>query len=157
MTDELFDSKGRPIIVLANPDDSPDLFDAAGRPYRVVDGGVYFEGSSGAGGMSEAEELTINASTEDITPTLSNNLIIRVKLAGAGGLPDTLKKINAGIAWAGKMLLLEASDGGMAITIQHNSNIVMTSDFTMDSPDDNLLLLWKSVDKFAQAARNSNA
>jgi len=33
--------RGRPVIVLDNPG-NPELFDASGRPYRVVDGGIVF-------------------------------------------------------------------------------------------------------------------
>jgi hypothetical protein len=51
MGTDLFDAKGRPIIVLDNPTGT-ELYDASGRPYRVVDGGVVYGGEAVSSGST---------------------------------------------------------------------------------------------------------
>jgi hypothetical protein len=89
--------------------------------------------------VSAAQTCTIADSTEDITPVLTSEPTIRIKVAGFGGLADTLKKINIDASWIGKYIRLEASDDAVTITIDGvtsvsaTNNIISTNDVTLDS------------------------
>ena len=105
--------------------------------------------------ITDLGTLTIANVTEDITlSTLPNGIIGLIKVAGFGGADDSLKQINAGSEWDGKMIMLEPSDDAVTITLVNDSTkLALGTNKTLDSLLNTALLvkvpgtdnLWKLV------------
>jgi len=105
--------------------------------------------------ITDLGTLTIADATEDITPpNPPAGTIGKVKVAGFGGADDSLKQINAGSEWDGKMIMLEPSDDAVTITLVNDSTkLALGTNKTLDSLLDTALLvkvpgtdnLWKLV------------
>jgi hypothetical protein len=138
MSEELFDSGGRPIVVLDNPDGT-DLFDTGGRPYKVVAGGITLSGGSAA--IDSVQALTIAAGV--IAPSLPAGVFANVAVSGEGDADDELTAITAGVTFSGKMMLIRKSGAG-TITVKKTAGLLLAADFVLNSVDDVLCLEWKS-------------
>ncbi len=138
MSTDLFDSKGRPVIVLDNADGT-ELFDTNGRPYKVVAGGITLSGGSAA--VDAVQSLTIASGV--IAPALPDGVFANVAAAGEGGADDDLTAITAGVTFSGKMLLLRKTGAG-TVTVKKSAALLLPADFVLNSVDDILCLEWKS-------------
>jgi hypothetical protein len=151
LSTDLFDAKGRPIIVLDNPSGT-ELYDASGRPYRVVDGGVYAIESAVI--IPAAEARTIASGV--ITPTLPGGLYASVSISGEGGAADDLTLITAPVAWIGKLLLLKMAGAGVITVVTGVNLIIGASNFTLDDVSDRILLECVAVNTWVQHYRSDN-
>jgi hypothetical protein len=138
MSTDLFDTHGRQIIVLDNPDGS-DLFDASGRPYKVVAGGIVTNGGSAT--IDIVQNLTIDSGS--VSPAAPGGMLGNIALTGQGDMDDDLVAISAGAAFSGKMIILRKAGNG-AITLKKSTNLVLAADFILNSPDDVICLEWQS-------------
>jgi hypothetical protein len=139
MSTDLFDSGGRPVIVLDNPDGT-ELFDTFGRPYKVVAGGITLSGGSAA--IDSVQSLTIASGV--IAPALPDGVFTNVAVTGEGNTDDDLSAITAGVTFSGKMVLLRKGGAG-TITVKKSAVLLLAADFSLNSVDDVLCLEWKSA------------
>jgi hypothetical protein len=77
------------------------------------------------------------------------------QVSGAGGAADDLIKITAGVAWSGKLLLVEMAAAG-TITVKVTANIICKTDFAENSIYDQMVLRWVAVDTFVEWLRKDN-
>ncbi|MBN1189026.1 MAG: hypothetical protein JXA46_04675 [Dehalococcoidales bacterium] len=139
MTEEQFDSKGRPVIVLDNPDGT-ELFDTSGRPYKVVAGGITLSGGSAA--IDSVQSLTVASGA--IEPSLPDGVFANVAVTGEGDTDDELTAITAGVTFSGKMILLRKAGAGN-ITVKKSYSLLLAADCVLNHVDDVLCLEWKSA------------
>jgi hypothetical protein len=138
MSTDLFDSGGRPVIVLDNPDGT-ELFDTFGRPYKVVAGGITLSGGSAA--IDSVQSLTV--ATGVIAPALPGGVFANVAVTGEGNTDDDLAAITAGVTFSGKMILLRKAGAG-TVTVKKSASLLLAADCVLNSVDDVLCLEWKS-------------
>jgi hypothetical protein len=144
---DLFDSKGRPVIVLDNPDGA-ELFDTLGRPYRVVAGGISLSGGSAA--IDSAQALSIAGG--QIAPSAPSGVFANAAVSGEGDADDDLTAIIAGAAFSGKMIIIRKAGAG-TITVRKSASLLLAADFTLNSVDDVLCLEWKSANVWREHYR----
>jgi hypothetical protein len=132
------------MVFKLSPDQVGNLFDVA----QIAADVVYFNGTlwipkslSSINVMDPPQDLTIDAGSEDITPTVPIGLVAVIRLMGSGGpgAVDTLKQINVNaVAWSGKRILIMRQPTAGVITIEKNTaKIAASVNRTLDHDLDN--------------------
>jgi len=88
--------------------------------------------------LSKGAELTIHATTEDITVTDSYHIVTSASSS------DDLKTINGGTQ-AGQILVLQAATGKTLTVHKNDGNIKMASDITLDAVTESLTLIYNGA------------
>jgi hypothetical protein len=130
---------GAASIILPSPNSMVILFAEYSSTYVPV--WTVLNNSASSGMSITPEDLTIDAVTEDITPTCPGGYeaVVRVMGSGGAGIADTLKRVNINAtAWKGKRLLIMRQPTAGTITIEKNiALIAAASNRTLDSDLDN--------------------
>jgi hypothetical protein len=130
LTKDLFDSYGRPIIVISNMDDYTNI--------------------------ETAQALTVASGV--IAPTAPEGLFANLAVSGEGAAADTLTQITADSTWEGKILILRnatATPATNTLTINNVAGLIMLAGatFTLNHADDEIWFKWKSANVWKEILR----
>jgi len=90
-----------------------------------------------------------------IAPLVPESIIGELNITGEGDTDDDLDTITSDSTFTGKILILRKTGAGVITVKRSASMLLAVTDFTLNSVDDALMLIWKSANVWRELSRSN--